>query len=110
MDIQLIPPGHAQMRSWNVIKIKELGTFHIAGYEISGQRWRISTEVRELDTINLTAKTRSGSQYSFIEPRGIMHPSVVEVLDASLEGYSVATDEELIQFKPQKTVEGDGEQ
>lgn len=105
MDIQLIPPGHAQMNAWNVIKLKKLGTFHIAGFEISGRRWRISTEIRELDTMNLTAKTRSGSQYKFTEPRGVMHPTVMVVLGTIEEGYSIATDEELIQFKPQTTGE-----
>jgi len=96
MDIYKIPPGHVRMTQWNVIRIEGLDTLHLAGYDLTGHRWRISTEVLEIDLRKLTAKTISGSCYSFVEPRGEMHKLVLEVLNTNAQGkYTVVDDKTL---------------
>lgn len=111
MDAYIVPPGAVRMSKWNVIKMFELGTMHIAGFDLGLRNWRISTEIMEIDLEKLTAKTFSGSTYSFTEPRGEMHELVLKVLDESAQGkYSVADDEMLKALAPKSATEtGKGE-
>jgi hypothetical protein len=108
MDIYNIPPGHVRMTQWNVIKIESLDTLHIAGYDLTGHRWRISSEVLEVDLKKLKAKTISGSCYSFVEPRGEMHKLVLEVLNTHVQGkYTVVDDKTLEELSPKEGTESE---
>jgi hypothetical protein len=106
MVMYIMPPGYIRMSDWNVVKIDGLGSFHIAGIDIAERQWRISTEIVELDLEKLTAKTRSGSVYSFTEPRGEMHRLVLNALDTYGRGkYSHVDDETLKALAPKPSVE-----
>jgi hypothetical protein len=109
MDAYLMPPGAVRMSQWNVIKICDLGTMHIAGFDLVIRSWRISTEIMEINLEKLTAKTFSGSTYSFTEPRGEMHPLVVKVLDASAQGRYRVLDGEMLRALIHKPIRKTGE-
>jgi hypothetical protein len=82
---------------------------HIAGFDLGVRNWRISTEIIEINLEKLTAKTFSGSTYSFTEPRGEMHPLVVKVLDASAQGKYRVVDDEMLKAIVVKTGRKNGE-